>query len=75
MENETTPEKATVEPRHELACNQRFLALKNAFVIIDAFANPSVDPETMENYEKLKKQLTERYEEGTTIDGIETLSF
>lgn len=74
MENET-PKNATVEPRYELACNQRFLALKNAFTIIDAFAIPSVDPETMENYEKLKKQLMERYEEGTTVEGIETLSF
>lgn len=74
MENET-PKNATVEPRYELACNQRFLALKNAFTIIDAFAIPSVDTETMENYEKLKKQLMERYEEGTTVEGIETLSF
>lgn len=45
----------------QFAQKQRLIALKNAFKTIDAFAQPSLDPETYSNYEDVKSNLIKNY--------------
>ena len=54
---------------------QRYMALLMAFKILDAFVIPSVDPEMLEDYDKLKKRLTEAYSDGITDDDLKGYSF
>lgn len=54
---------------------QRLVGLKNAFKTLDAFVIPSVDPDTCENYENLKRDLEKRYSDGLTDEDLEDYSF
>lgn len=52
----------------ERAQIQRFVALKNAFAVIDAFAIPTLDPYTFGKYEDVRKSLMESYGDGIEED-------
>ncbi len=53
--------ESNLESKIKLARDQRFRSLKNAFDTIDAFADPSLDPETFDKYESAKWELLEVY--------------
>lgn len=55
----------------ERAQIQRFVALKNAFAALDAFAIPSLDPYTFSKYEDVRRELLRNYGEGIEDNDIQ----
>jgi hypothetical protein len=51
------------EQQLKRAREQRFKALQNAYNTIDAFAEPSLEPEMFEKYEQSKNAVIEKYRE------------
>lgn len=56
-------DKEYYKHRLERARKQRLIALKAAFKIIDAFAQPSYTPDIYADYERVKNYLIKQYSE------------
>lgn len=61
MSKITKDDKVYYRERLTRARAQRFLALDNAFKTLDAFVIPSVSPDQLLHYDKLKEYLLKGY--------------
>lgn len=64
----------TVESNN-LAITQRLIALRHAFMTIDAYAIPSLSPDEMNRYDELKQILINRYGDNVELDEENKLRF
>jgi hypothetical protein len=61
-------EEVDYKARFERAARQRFIALKNAFNTIREFAEPSLDPDMFNNFERIENELLENYGKDIVIE-------
>lgn len=54
-------DKKYYKQRLQRARKQRYVGLKNAFNIVQAFAEPSLPPVLFEKYEQVKEYLLKQY--------------